>query len=374
MKILVTGGAGFIGSALSRALIQRGHCVTVMDTLSKQVHGERPEVSYLFRSLPAEAIFIRGDVRNRAHWQNALKGQEAVVHLAAETGTGQSMYEVHRYSDVNIGGTSVLLDILAKGERAIKKLVVASSRAIYGEGRYLAHDGFAYPSARSEADLARGRFECYDHDGAPLKLVATDEGSRLHPTSVYGITKQVQEELVLTVGQSLGISSFALRYQNVYGPGQSLHNPYTGILSIFSTLMRTGKAIDVFEDGMESRDFVFIDDVVDATVKAVETTAATGQALNVGSGVATTVRTVVDALQEAYGSASRVRVTGHYRVGDIRHNFADLTRVRATLGFAPRVSFAEGIGKFAQWVKGEPVTKSRYSVALKEMAARGLFK
>lgn len=374
MNILITGGGGFIGSALSRALVSRGHLVTVMDTLSKQVHGDQPETSYLYQSLPAEVTFMRGDVRNREHWLQALSGQDAVVHLAAETGTGQSMYEVGRYTDVNIGGTSLLLDILAKGERAVERIVVASSRAIYGEGRYSGNDGVMYPSARAESDLQRGRFECYDRDGHQLKLMATDEQSRLHPTSVYGITKQVQEQLVLTVGPSLGITCVALRYQNVYGPGQSLHNPYTGILSIFSTLMRTEKDIDIFEDGRESRDFVFIDDVVEATARAVEKDMNSSQALNVGSGIATSVREVANALQTAYGTTSKLHVTGHYRVGDIRHNYADLNRVKAALDFTPKVDFASGIAKFARWVKGEPVIESKYSKALAEMAERGLFK
>lgn len=374
MRILVTGGAGFIGSALARALVRRGHRVTIMDCLSAQVHGEDPQQSYLFRSIPSDAAFVRGDVRVRADWLRALDTQDAVVHLAAETGTGQSMYEVERYASVNVGGTALMLDIFAKGDRSVRKVVVASSRAVYGEGRYRARQGLVYPGARSEANLARGRYECYTDDGEALALLPTDEGSTLHPTSVYGITKQTQESMVLTVCPSVGINAFALRYQNVYGPGQSLHNPYTGILSIFSTLMRRGEDVDIFEDGLESRDFVYIDDAVAATISAVESDGLPSQALNVGSGIATSVYTVADTLKAIYGGSSRVSISGHYRLGDIRHNYADLTRSRTSLGFAPKVSFAEGVAKFAAWVTSQPVADGLYSAAIDEMAKRGLLK
>jgi dTDP-L-rhamnose 4-epimerase len=275
-NILINGGAGFIGSRLALALLRRGHLVTVLDNLSPQIHGDEPRASSLYRSIEGQVRFIHGDVTDRAALAAALAEQDAVVHYAAETGTGQSMYQIERYSHVNVGGTALLLDILANAPHRVKRMVVASSRSIYGEGKYLSPElGAVYPTHRSEADMQAGRFEVAPPAGSSaLELVATDEDSRIHPSSVYGITKQVQEQLVMTVCPTLGIDGVALRYQNVYGPGQSLANPYTGILSIFSNLIMSGKPINIFEDGLESRDFVYIDDVVAATVSTSVATPA----------------------------------------------------------------------------------------------------
>jgi dTDP-L-rhamnose 4-epimerase len=305
----------------------------------------------------------------------ALAGQEVVVHYAAETGTGQSMYMVDHYTRVNIQATAMLLDILgSRKDHGIRRIVVASSRSIYGEGKYLNGEGHpVYPDHRNEADMQAGRFEVYDaQTRAPLTIVATDEDSVIHPSSVYGITKQVQEQLVLTVCPLLGIEPVALRYQNVYGPGQSLSNPYTGILSIFSNLIMQGGTINVFEDGLESRDFVFVDDAVDATVRAIEHENAAGQVFNVGSGVQTTVLTVVDHLLKAFGPETPSNVTGNFRLGDIRHNFADLSKISALLGYRPTVYFAEGIRRFAAWGATQGPKRSAYERSLAEMKERGL--
>jgi dTDP-L-rhamnose 4-epimerase len=375
MNILITGGAGFIGSALARALILRGHYVTVLDNLSPQIHGENPNRSSLLQSLPPSVSLIKADVRSRSDWMNALAGQQAVLHLAAETGTGQSMYEIERYADVNVLGTALMLDILAKGERSVDSIVLASSRAIYGEGRYQGANGYVYPASRSPADMAQGRFECYaDGDRTPLTVAPTDEESQIHPSSIYGITKQVQEQMVLTACAGLGIRSVALRYQNVYGPGQSLRNPYTGILSIFSTLLLSGRDLDIFEDGKESRDFVYIDDVVAATVLALESKTIDAKAYNVGSGVQTTVLEVAETLRTKYHAEGRINVSGRFRIGDIRHNFADLTRVRKDLGFVPIVNFAEGVSRFALWVSGQHIEDVGYDRSLDELKSRGLLK
>ena len=269
MNVLITGGAGFIGSGLAKQLRKGGHQVTLFDSLSEQVHGVQPENSFL----SGEGIhFIKGDVRARQSLQDALNGQEAVIHLAAETGTGQSMYEVSKYSDVNIGGTACLLDILANEKHQVKKVIVASSRAIYGEGKYQCQQhGTVYPDFRNEKDMLNGMFDvrcplCNE----PAAGLATDEESKWNPGSIYGITKQTQEQLVLTACRSIGIPAIAFRYQNVYGPGQSLLNPYTGILSIFSTRIKNRKRIDIFEDGKQGRDFVYISDVVEATIRGLE--------------------------------------------------------------------------------------------------------
>ncbi|HIE5649152.1 TPA: NAD-dependent epimerase/dehydratase family protein [Stenotrophomonas maltophilia] len=377
MKVLITGGAGFIGSALARALVARGDQVTVLDNLSPQIHGENPQDSALLASLPAEVTVVRGDVRRREDWLQVLPGQDVVVHLAAETGTGQSMYEIDRYVDVNVRGTSLFLDLIGnkvQGCESVKRVVVASSRSIYGEGRYQGANGPVYPGARVDADLRDGVFECRDpQTGDLVAPLPTDEDSRIHPSSIYGITKQVQEQLVLVGASAIGIQGIALRYQNVYGPGQSLKNPYTGILSIFSTLLLQGKDVNIFEDGKETRDFVFIDDVVVATVAAIDADVS-GQAFNVGTGEATDVITVASALKNAYGKGGEIRISGNYRIGDIRHNFADLSRAEAALGYRPRVTFAEGVKRFAAWVLTQQIEDSGYQRSVDEMRAKGLLK
>jgi dTDP-L-rhamnose 4-epimerase len=377
MKFLITGGAGFIGSRLATVLESDGHSVTILDSLLPQVHGDDPEKSELLGVAREAGDVVVGDVTDREALERVLVGQDVVVHLAAETGTGQSMYEIERYNRVNVGGTALLLDILVNGKnRSVSKVVVASSRSIYGEGRYFSKQlGYVYPEARREGDLIAGRFEpTYEGDESGLTLVGTSEDSRIHPSSVYGITKQTQESLVMTVGPSVGIASVALRYQNVFGPGQSLTNPYTGILSIFSSLIRQGKTINVFEDGLESRDFVFIDDAVKATVQAALDPRADGQVLNVGSGVATTVHTVVSELMAAFGRTVPVEITGNFRLGDIRHNVADLTRVREAIGFEPEVSFREGVEAFVRWARDRELVEGGYEASLAEMRQRQLLK
>lgn len=377
MKVLITGGAGFIGSNLTKRLVELGHSVTILDNLLEQVHGHRPSTdSALYLSVAPIARFIEGCVTSREAWKSALLGQDAVVHLAAETGTGQSMYEIHRYTSVNVGGTALLLDILANEPHSVTKLVVASSRSIYGEGKYESAElGPVYPGERSAKRMQAGQFEPeYPGSSLPLLLVPTDEESKIHPTSVYGVSKQAQEQLITIVAPTLGIQAFALRYQNVYGPGQSLSNPYTGILSIFSTQIRNGLPINIFEDGNESRDFVYIDDVVDATARALETDSPSGDILNVGSGVATTVTEVVAALFAALNREVPVSISGNYRLGDIRHNYADISKAARVLNFEPRVSFADGVRKFAEWVEGQPLARSRYDNALLEMKTKNLFR
>lgn len=376
MNILITGGAGFIGSRLALKLVGKGHEVTVLDNLLPQVHGEVPEESGLYKAIVENTNFIRADVTDRKAMEAAIEGQEVIVHLAAETGTGQSMYQIERYSDVNIGGTSLLLDILANSPNSVKRVVVASSRSIYGEGRYRAPDGtFVYPPHRSEAAMASGDFEVRHPgvDGA-LELVSTDEESKIHPSSVYGITKQIQEQLVMTVCPSIGIEGVAFRYQNVFGPGQSLSNPYTGILSIFSNLMMQGKPINIFEDGEESRDFVFVDDVVDATVLGVEHPDAANEVFNVGTGVPVSVMTVAQTLSRLLDADVPISISGNFRLGDIRHNFADMTRIREKLGFEPAYDFERGIAELTKWAQESGPQKSAYETSLDEMRKKGLLK
>ena len=375
-KILITGGAGFIGSSLALALRSKGHEITVLDNLAPQIHGKNPESSSLFRKISGQVKFVRGDVTCRDDLLKVLPGVDTVVHLAAETGTGQSMYAIGHYVDVNVGGTALLLDLIANESFPVRRLVVASSRAVYGEGKYQCQEhGIFYPDARLAEDMALGMFDhCCPVCSIPLQMLPTDEGSVLQPSSVYGVTKLTQEQLVISVGKALGISALAFRYQNVYGPGQSLSNPYTGILSIFSTRIRNGGSINIFEDGRESRDFVYIDDVVEATLRGIEHPEPLVDVLNVGSGGATDVMAIATTLRQYLGGTSEIGVSGQFRVGDIRHNVADLNKVMRVLEFSPRVSIDEGLHRFVDWVRGERIEGDRYEESLNELRAKGLFK
>jgi dTDP-L-rhamnose 4-epimerase len=270
-RVLVTGGAGFIGSHVSELLSSRGYQVTVLDNLSRQVHGGREQAGS-FEAIKNKVNFLLGDVRDMAMLRRALTGQDAVIHLAANTGTGQSMYEVREYSDVNVVGTASLLEVIVKSKLKLRKMIVTSSRAVYGEGTNLcANDGEVFPEARSEADMNHGDFaaKC-PVCGSSVQALPTHERAAIKANSIYAATKYAQEQMFSVVSKALNIPTVVLRYQNVYGPGQSLTNPYTGILSIFSTLIQGGEKVEIFEDGLESRDFIYIHDVVIATVLALE--------------------------------------------------------------------------------------------------------
>lgn len=375
-NILITGGAGFIGSNLTLTLVSKGYNVTVLDNLSKQIHGENPDfTSPLYQQIKDKVRFVLGSVENKTDWEKVIYNQDAIVHLAAETGTGQSMYQIKRYTDVNIGGTSLMLDMLANNNNIVKKVVVASSRSIYGEGKYKSEKyGIVYPIARKDEDMKAKLFETTYRDDKELTLLATDEDSKIHPSSVYGITKQNQEQMVMTVCPTIGIAPVAFRFQNVYGPGQSLSNPYTGILSIFSSLILNNGRINVFEDGLESRDFVFIDDVIESIILGLENVEADAQVFNVGTGVRTNVLEVVEQLAVNYEKDVEYFVSGNYRLGDIRHNYADLSKINKLLNFKPRFDFKTGIKLFANWVKDQNILSSQYELSLQEMRDKGLFK
>lgn len=371
--VLITGGAGFIGTHVARRLVSLGVPVRILDSFSEQVHSERA----LPKDLSNCVELYSGDINDRSLMFRALEGMGAVLHLAAETGTGQSMYEIERYFRVNVQGTALLLDILQndQGGKNVTALVVASSRAVYGEGAYRCTEhGVVFPEQRGRTQMGLGLFEpqCPLCEAA-LLLQGTQESAPFRPMSVYGLTKQVQEQAVLLYGKTRGINAFGLRYQNVYGPGQSLKNPYTGILAVFSNLARQNQAIDIYEDGLESRDFVYIDDVVEATVRSLNFKGSFVGALNVGSGQATSVMTVAEEVKLFFQSDSRIAVTGAFRMGDIRHNLADTSALKKVLDFVPSVGFKEGLNNFLTWASSQPAEdKSAYVRSVNELSAKGL--
>jgi dTDP-L-rhamnose 4-epimerase len=347
--------------------------VAILDNFSPQIHGGKQELP---EDLADNVELFRGDIRDDFVLRRALEKQDVVVHFAAETGTGQSMYEILRYQEVNIGGTAAILDHLVNRPNArLSKIVVASSRAIYGEGKYRCDEhGIVYPGPRALADLRVGQFEprcpiCR----AGCTPEATTEASPLSPLSFYGLTKQVQEQMVLMFARAKGFSAYALRYQNVYGPGQSLRNPYTGILAIFSSLARFNSPIQIFEDGRESRDFVFVEDAVEATWRCIAADRDAVESFNVGTGLKTTVVQVAEEIVRFFGSHSEISITGAFREGDVRHNFADLARIRETIGFSPRFDFCDGLKRFLAWAEEQDVVPTGYESSLYELRERGLF-
>lgn len=371
--VLITGGAGFIGSSLALRLLDQGKKVRILDNFSPQIHAS----DELPSELSGNVELIKADVRDRESMKKALSGMEVVVNLAAETGTGQSMYEIDRYFSVNVQGTATMLDLLqndACGE-SLKTLVVASSRAVYGEGAYTCKDhGTVYPEQRDHGRMSSGLFDpaCPRCSGS-ISILPTPEVAPFQPMSFYGLTKQVQEQATLLFGHTRDINAFGLRYQNVYGPGQSLKNPYTGILAVFSNLARQNQPIEIYEDGKESRDFVYIDDVVEATLRAVNFTGKFNGSLNVGSGHATSVMTVAKEIKNFFGSDSSIAVTGAFRMGDIRHNIADIASLQKVLDFTPGTQFKEGLSHFLSWAAEQsPEDKEAYLRSVGELASRGL--
>jgi dTDP-L-rhamnose 4-epimerase len=374
MKILVTGGVGFIGSWLVAALLRDGHGVTVIDNLSPQIHGAlpRPDIEWLQGESDVE--FIRADVRDIAAMDSALAGVDAVVHLAAETGTGQSMYRIAHYYDINQQSTAALLEAIGTRHQHVKRVVLASSRSVYGEGAYRLDGELVVPGSRDPRRLTAKQFEPVGPNGEALSLIATPEDATPRPASVYAATKLANETLGRVFAEAYNTTIVALRFQNVYGERQSLRNPYTGILSIFSNRMRQNLPINIFEDGLESRDFVHVSDVTRAIGLALETVLPPFTIANVGAGVATSVLEVATLLRDLLGSSSQLQVTGDFRAGDIRHCYADLEHARAVLGFTPAVRIEEGIKMFCDWVQMQPVLIDRSAEAMAELTRFGLNK
>jgi dTDP-L-rhamnose 4-epimerase len=366
-SILVTGGAGFIGSHLADELLARGHRVRALDNLTAQVHGGAGRPAYLAGDVELQV----GDVRDPRAVGRALAGVDAVVHLAARVGVGQSMYEIASYTDGNSGGTAVLLEALL--DRPLRRLVVASSMSIYGEGAYVTAAGEpAEATERGRAQLERHEWEPRAADGSELVPVPTPESKRPALSSIYALTKYEQERACLIFGAAYGLPTVALRLFNAYGTRQSLSNPYTGVLAIFASRLLNERPPLVYEDGQQRRDFVSVKDVAAAICLALERDEAAGHAINVGSGRSVTVDEVGRKLAATVGKEDLVpEVTGKFRAGDIRHCFADIALAQELLGFEPQVELEDGMAEIAGWLEGQ-VADDRVEAAGAELAQRGL--
>ena len=366
-RILITGGAGFIGSHLARRLLREGHEVRALDSLDPQVHPDRERPAYL----DDEVELIEGDVRDPETVAEALAGVDAVAHLAARVGVGQSMYETAAYCSVNTVGTGVLLEALM--EHPVRRMIVASSMSIYGEGLYRDADGeVAEAAERDRHRLQRDEWEPVARDGRPLIPAPTPESKKPSLSSIYALNKYDQERMCLLFGSSYGVATTALRFFNVYGPDQALSNPYSGVLAIFGGRLLNGRAPMVFEDGEQRRDFVSVHDIARACALALASDAAAGSAINVGSGHSIAVREVAERLARVTGRLDiEPEVTGEYRVGDIRHCFADIGLAREVLGYEPQVDLDDGMAELAEWLEGQ-TAEDRVDSANGELAARGL--
>jgi dTDP-L-rhamnose 4-epimerase len=370
MKILITGGAGFVGSHTADALLKKGHEVRVFDNLAPQVHGENArKPDYLNRDVE----FIKGDIRNREAFKKALAGIEVVYHLAAAVGVGQSMYQVYEYVEVNSLGGAVLLDILTIEKHRVEKVIVASSMSIYGEGQYrCAHCGVVFPKLRTNAQLEARDWEM--HCPTCLSTVIpmpTSEEKPLFPTSIYAITKRDHEETFLVVGRSYKIPTVALRYFNIYGSRQALSNPYTGVGSIFCSRLLNKKPPIVFEDGGQSRDFTHISDIVQANLLALEKEEANYEVFNVGTGNPMTICEMGNMLRERLAPEQHLQILEQYRVGDIRHCYADISKIQQRLGYNPQVPFKEGLNELIEWVRTQEAV-DRVDMAKAQLHDRSL--
>ena len=369
-RVLVTGGAGFIGTHLVDALLARGDDVRVFDNLDPQVHGPARRTPPW---LAGEAELVVGDMRDRAAVAQALRGMDVVYHLAAAVGVGQSMYRIADYTATNTLGTAILLQEIVDQRMELARLVVASSMSIYGEGRYQRHDGGeAGVVRRPEAQLRAHDWEPRDEEGQPLQPRATDEDKPLDPTSIYALNKADQEKMVLQIGAAYGIPSVAPRFFNIYGPRQSISNPYTGVAAIFSSRLLNGSAPLIYEDGRQSRDFVSVHDIVRGLLLAVDRPEAVGGVFNLGSGRSTSIRGIAETLARVMGLDIEPDVNGQYRVGDIRHCYADITRARTMLGFEPQVTLEEGMLELVGWLREQDRPEDGVGKHVAELAARGL--
>lgn len=377
-NVLITGGAGFIGSEIVKQLHATGEWnITVLDSMTEQIHGKDWKNSYLLKQIEDKCTFVKGSVTDIDVLLPMIRESEYIIHLAAETGTGQSMYQINQYNETNVMGTSNILQAISSlGKNSnVKKIVLSSSRSVYGEGKYECDEcGVVYPNSRTREKMLDGDFNMYcPNCGKKLKLAKTTEDSAIKPASLYAFTKYTQEMMLHTMCPALGVNYTIFRFQNVYGVGQSLKNPYTGILSIFSSLMLENKPINVFEDGLESRDFINVVDIARGVIDSLDNDKSNGETINLGSGVGTTVNQITEILKKAYKSESVINITGDFRLGDIAHNVADISKAEEILAFKVTVGLEEGLTQFCNWVQGEERDNSGYERSLSEMEKAGMF-
>lgn len=369
MKVLVTGGAGFIGSCIVDELIVRGHQVRIFDALDPQVHPNSEPPAYL----NPEAEFIQGDVRDKDALEKALKDQEIVFHKAAAVGMGQSQYQIKHYVDVNTGGTANLLDLLANTRHSVQKVIVAASQSSYGEGLCeCPQHGVCKPGFRDEEQLSDNR---WDHEcplcGAVMKAVPTTEDTAMDCRAIYAITKRDQEDMTLSIGDTYDLPVVALRYFNVFGPRQSLSNPYTGVMAIFMSRLANQNPPVIYEDGLQSRDFISVHDIAQANLLAMEKDEANFQVFNVGTGMPTSIAEISRTLARIYESDVEPEITRKYRKGDTRHCYADISKITTALGFKPTVSLEDGMREIIEWSR-TTTADDRFDEAAQELSKRGL--
>lgn len=367
-KVLVTGGAGFVGSHTADALLREGHSVRIFDNLSEQIHS-----AGLPTYLPRDAEFVSGDVRDLESLYDAVRGMEMIYHFAAAVGVGQSMYQIAHYTAVNNQGTANLLQAILDTHSQPEKIVVASSMSIYGEGKYRCDCcGDLAPGPRPAQQLKEKRWETVcPNCSATLSPVATDESKPLQCTSIYALSKKDQEEMTLLFGRTYGIPVVALRYFNIYGTRQALSNPYTGVAAIFASRLMNGNAPVVFEDGRQMRDFVSVHDIVQANLLAMNSSRADGRALNVGSGRAVTIAEIASELGKVLKVKVPMEITGRFRAGDVRHCFADISASQRFLGYRPRITLKEGMKELAQWLQAQEA-RDHVDEAMQRLAVHGL--
>lgn len=371
MKVLITGGAGFIGKYLLARLPADIHAV-VVDALDGQIHKQGPVFP---PEVAARAVCVRADVRDTDRYAAAAEGADVVVHLAAQTGTGQSMYEMSRYVQHNADGTAKLLELIHGLKQKPQRFILASSRAVYGEGAFGDPQNPISSPGRRPTDLQAGRWGVYDAAGRELHALPMREDHPLRPTSVYGLTKLWQEHLVENYARVTGLDYLLFRFQNVYGPGQELRNPYTGILGIFVNATAQGQPIELFEDGGITRDFVFVEDIADAIARGIQHSGPLGTVLNVGSGVATSLWELVRQVAAATGKETAVSCNGRFRVGDVRHAVADMRRFREVLGEWSPMNLATGLKRYVDWYLTQPPVEAQVlQHSLKEMEQKGLLR